>query len=75
MPPLAKTIIILASAFVFTVLGLATGVAIMWNRSPDFRDHEGVATFFMIAVPTVGGLVAGTLLGLFACFITEPLKK
>jgi ABC-type molybdate transport system permease subunit len=63
---MARVIVILASAAIFTMLGMGAATLILLNRPPGFQDREGVITTMMVLGPTVGGLLAGTALGFFA---------
>jgi hypothetical protein len=61
----AKTIVVIASAFLFTVLGLSTGIAINLLR-PDSPDTAVVFTVFSMVAPTAAGALFGACVGAFA---------
>ena len=62
---MAKTITIIASALIFTVLGLITGVALNWFRH-NSNNYTGDFAVFAMLGPTVGGAVFGAAVGAFA---------
>ena len=61
-----KTIAVIGSAFLFTVLGIVAAGVLVMNRPADMRDNEGIWTAFMVLLPTAGGLVAGVVVGILA---------
>jgi ABC-type molybdate transport system permease subunit len=61
-----KALTVIASAFLFTVLGIVASVVLVMNRPTDFQDREGVWTAIMVLLPTTGGFVAGVVVGLIA---------
>jgi hypothetical protein len=67
--------VIVVCPIVFTILGLAAGLAIVTNLPDNFHDSEGVATTLMVMCPTVGGFVAGLVVGLLGIFVALPPRK
>lgn len=63
---MARTITVIASAFVFAVVGLIAGIAVNLTRADDFSDRNGVFTVFTTLIPTAGGMFFGTCVGAFA---------
>jgi hypothetical protein len=61
----AKTITIIASALIFTVLGLITGVALNWFRHTADNYNSEFAVMGMVC-PTLGGALFGAAVGAFA---------
>ena len=64
-----KTIAIIISSIIFTILGMITGLVIVLNRTADFQDREGFITVLMVLLPTAGGLLAGIVVGMLAAVI------
>jgi hypothetical protein len=62
---MAKTIVIIASAFLFTVLGLATGIAVNLLK-PDSSNSNAEFTVISTVLPTAGGALFGACVGAFA---------
>ena len=61
-----KTIAVIVSAFLFTILGIVAAIVLVWNRPADMNDREGIWTSMMVLLPTAGGLVAGLVVGVIA---------
>ncbi|MGI8981822.1 MAG: hypothetical protein ACR2FY_21540 [Pirellulaceae bacterium] len=61
-----KTIAIITSSIIFTVLGIIAGLVIVLNRPSDSHDPEGWLTLLMVMLPTAGGLLAGIVVGVLA---------
>jgi hypothetical protein len=57
-----KPIIIIASAFLFTVLGLATGTAVNLLR-PETTSTNPEFTVLATVLPTAGGALFGACVG------------
>ena len=60
-----KTIAVIASTAIFTILGIIVGLGIMWTRPADFTDSTGLVTVWTVVLPTLGG----SALGLFVASI------
>ena len=69
---MAKTIVIIASAFIFTVLGLITGVAINWFH-PDSSGGEFVV--MSTVFPTLGGAIFGAAVGALAVVMGSVVQR
>ena len=63
---MGRPIFVLVSTFLFCIMGLLVGITILWGLPDDYRDHEGVATVFMVIVPALGGAIFGLFLGMTA---------
>ena len=70
-----KTIAVIASTFLFTVLGIAASVVLVLNRPQGLEDREGIWTAFMVMLPTAGGFVAGAIIGLVAASLAPSGPK
>jgi hypothetical protein len=64
----AKIIVIIASAFIFTVLGLATGIAVNLLR-PASPNMNAEFTVLSTVLPTAGGALFGTCVGALAVVV------
>jgi hypothetical protein len=63
---MARSILIVASTFLFTVLGLVTGIALLLTLPKDFYDPEGFQRGVMMMLPLAGGGVFGLIVGAIA---------
>ncbi|MBC7855193.1 MAG: hypothetical protein IAF94_17315 [Pirellulaceae bacterium] len=64
-----KTIAIIISSIVFTILGIIAGLVIVLNCPGDLHDNEGFITILMVMLPTAGGLLAGIVVGVMAAVL------
>jgi hypothetical protein len=70
---MGKPILVLISTFLFSVMGLLVGIAILWGLPKDYHDHQGVATALMVILPSLGGAVFGLFVGMTAAsFWSRP---
>ena len=69
-----KTIAVIISAVIFTILGIIAGVIIVLNRPSEFQDREGIFTVLGVLLPTAGGLVAGLVVGMLAAAMGGPTR-
>ena len=70
-----KTIAVIASTFLFTILGIAAAVVLVLNRPQDMQDRDGIWTALMVLLPTAGGFVAGAVVGLVAASLAPSSAK
>lgn len=70
-----KTIAVIASTFLFTILGIAAAVVLVLNRPQDLQDRDGIWTALMVLLPTTGGLIAGAVVGLLAASLAPSSTK
>ena len=61
-----KTIAVIVSTFLFTILGIVAASVLVLNRPVDMNDRDGIWTSLMVLLPTAGGLVAGLVVGVIA---------
>jgi hypothetical protein len=63
---MGKSIVILASTALFTVLGIIAGTVVVLNLPKDLHDPEGFMRPMSVLCPAAGGLVAGVVVGIIA---------
>ena len=66
-----RTVAIILSAVIFTIMGMLAGLMIVVNRPRNFSDPEGLITMAMVIVPTAGGLIAGVIVGIIAARMSD----
>ncbi len=72
---MAKTIVVIASTLLFSLLGLAAGSIVIYYMPPGTTTDGNVPRYLLVPImvfgPTLAGAVVGLVVGCVAVFIAK----